>query len=241
MLYRNGLFLAIILVTGGVWTCPSVAAPSVKKLGGTIVGNFKSGTPTTINTRAPSLRTINSTTKSASLSNNSKSNTKPSPKTSSSVDSARLPGLHGNLIKGMGSKLSANYASPTNGGGTSDLAQRIDNLEKEIISKQETLESGNGISINGTTISLSEEIASLPERLEEINKEIEDLDEKIDAAGLSGDYYTIDETQAYLQQNYYTKPYLDQIISQLSNANVVDQFDPSFLHQGQNQEPKAQP
>ena len=89
------------------------------------------------------------------------------------------------------------------------------------------MQSGDGIEIDGNTISLNGDAASLPERMEEIAKEIDDLVAQFN----TDDYYTIGETQEYLEENYYTKDEVDKVVSQLSNPNVVNEFDPGFLHQ----------
>ena len=90
------------------------------------------------------------------------------------------------------------------------------------------MEPGNGISVDGNIISLSDEMATLPEKIDTINQDIDDLNEKIEAAGLSDEYYT--------------KEQVDSIISQLSDMNIVDTFvEEDFLQLVQGHTPKGQP
>ena len=246
MLYRNCLIFAVVLATGGILARPAMSAPFVKKIGvatnntQTNVGNDTSAkTSATPQQRAPSLRVSGSATESGPKGTGDSGSA--SSKMTGTANSARLSGLHGNLVKGIGSKLSSNYPTPQPvAPGTPDLTQRVIDLESEMATKQEILEPGDGIDIKGNTISVSEGILALPGQMDGLAQEIDDLNDKFDAAGLSDDYYTIAETEAYLEQNYYTQQYLDVIISQLSNPNVVNHFDPGFLHQGQTQNPKGQ-
>lgn len=236
-MYQKRLFFVVALITAGVLARPLMAAPTVKKLGGTTSDSFAGkGIPArtlTLNQRAPSLRLSNAATKSTTITNDTKNTTQ---KKTSAADSARLPGLHGNLLKGLSTKLSENNKS-SGGKDNSDLLQRVIDLEADMATKQESLEPGNGIDINGNQISLTEEMATLPEKIDTINQDIDDLNDKIEAAGLSDDYYTKEQ----IETHYYNKAYLDPILSQISSANIADEFVPDFLHQGQNQNPKAQP
>lgn len=189
--------------------------------------------------RAPSVRALTLSNKPTTTpeTNTKKSNS--ASKTTSSINSPRLPGLHGNLVQGIGSKLSAKNTPQPSGIDVSDLAQRIVDLEEEIQTKQEILESGNGIDIDGKTISLSQEIVSLPERLEEINQNIDNLNKQFDPK----DYYTVGD----IEQNYYTKEDIDQIVEeridqitpQLPDLEIVNTFDSTFLvNKGKKQEQK---
>ncbi|MBO4480858.1 MAG: hypothetical protein J5742_04570 [Alphaproteobacteria bacterium] len=245
-MYSTKLFFGVVFVAGGLLACPVIAAPTVKNLEGatstSAYGNVR-GTKgiqaesTTAGKRASSVRALSLATKPAATKtvNGTYVGTT---KTANAVDSARTPGKHNNLIKGISSKLSSsNSSQPGGSGNTSDLERRITDLEAEMATKQDILESGNGIDINGNTISLSEEIAVLPEIIDELTQNIDELGEQIDAVTLPENYYTIDETEAYLQQHYYTKQYVDQIVNQLSKTNIASHFDPAFLHQGQSAQP----
>ena len=121
--------------------------------------------------RAPSLKTNTTTVKNGNTNSWSKS--------MNSVDSARMSGLHGNIGKGINSKISSSQTSSSGGGSgsssTSDLERRITNLETEISTKQGILRSGEGIDVSGTTISVSEEIANLPTTMSEISQEVDSL------------------------------------------------------------------
>lgn len=236
-MYQRGLFLLVILATGGCLTHLGVAAPVVKKLGDPTNNNYYSNfqeikTPqvqtSTITNRAPAIRVSGAATKSVSKTVGGTQTVSTTPKSGTYIDATRKSGLHNNLIKGVGSKLSS--SSPSGGGGaTSDLIQRITNLEQEMATKQEILDAGDGIDITGNTIGLMPDISDLPTRIDEMAQEIDDLNEKVDGAGLSNDYWTAEETQDYLEQHYYTAEYVNQIINQIK-PNVVNDFDPGFLH-----------
>lgn len=226
-MYLTGLFLVVILATGGGFIHPSVAAPTVKKID--VVSSTNSNlTPTkssTTSNRAPSLRISGSVGESTSKTANSTKTTT----TKTSDDSVRLPGLHGNLVKGIGSKLSSNYSQQPGGVITSDLMQRVINLEEDVATKQEYLESGDGIDIDGNTISLSEEILGLPEKLQEINQELDDLNGKIGTTSLSENYYTIDQTQDYVQKiikaNGNNEMLYDSVTKEYKNVTIINHFD----------------
>ena len=57
------------------------------------------------------------------------------------------------------------YSPQPQGIDNSDLLKRVTDLENQIGAKQNNLEAGEGIVINGNTISVSEEIAGLPEQV----------------------------------------------------------------------------
>ena len=243
MLYRNALFLAVGALTMSVFTYSSVAAPAVKRLGGTNTSNIQNSKVTSLKSptgqRASSLR-MGGYAKPASKTTNGTSITGSTPKTVGSSNSMRISGLHGNIVHGIGSHLSGNHTTPSGGSGgadTSELTQRVIALESQMATKQTTLESGDGIIIDGNTIGLSGEMAGVPERLDTIDQQISDLNDFVNITN----YYTIDQTQGYLQQNYYDKPTIDQIISQLPTAKIANNFDPSFLHSGQNNGDQGQP
>ena len=217
MLYRNGLFLAVGVVLVGVFASPSVAAPTVKRLGVSntsgIQSNIKASkitTPkattalknsTTSGQRAPSVRVLGGTSVKPVIkatNNTAVSNT--SAKTTSAIDAERLSVIRKNLIKG-GVGTSASVAPQTQSVENDNMLKRI--------------------------IALEEQVADLPEKVNEIDQKISGLDNKVDVANLAENYYD----KGYIQDNYYTKQYVDQIVSQLSGANVVDHFDPGFLHQ----------
>ena len=234
-MYQKRLFFAVALIMAGVLAHPLMAAPTVKKLGGVDSSTFldkdtQVRTPI-LNQRAPSLRLSSATTKSSTITGG----TKTASKSQNATDSARLPGLHGNLMKGISSKLVANKDAQPSGDKTSGLTQRIIDLEADMATKQETLEPGDGIDINGAMIRLTEDITNLPDRIDTISQDIDDLNEKIEAAGLYGEYYTKEQ----IDTGYYNKAYLDPILSQITNAKVAKDFDPGFLHPGQ--PPKVQP
>ena len=236
-MYQKRLFFAVVLITAGVLARPLMAAPTVKKLSGATSDSFAGkGTParTSILTqRAPSLRLSGTTTKSALQTTNDTKNTNTASKSQNATNSARLPGLHGNLMKGLASKLATNGQSSSGGNDNSELLQRIIDLEADMATKQETLEPGDGIDINGATIRLTEDITNLPDRIDTISQDIDDLNEKIEAAGLDGEYYTKEQ----IDTGYYNKAYLDPILSQISSDNIVKDFSPKIFEQP----PKAQP
>lgn len=217
-----------------------MAAPSVKKIGGisnsSVLGNIHNNENKNIQSssvaskRMPSVRVLGAGKSYDKITSTQKK--------VSSVDSVqtsdteRMSGLRGNLIKGLSSKLSANTPSgasqPTNSGvPTSDLEMRIENLEKEISKKQDTLIFGDGIDINENTVSVSQDVANLSEEINEINQKIDELTEQIDDVALPETY----PTKSYIEEHYYEKADLDEKLNQLSNPNIVSDFDPSFLNQ----------
>jgi hypothetical protein len=225
---------------GGIITYPSVAvsainkthnnAPSVRLLGAGVkpaVKTFEANNNTS-SKKASSVRTLGMTVKP-------QTNKQLNKTANNNIDRSSM---HTNLLKGIGKKIAVTPSikpsqptQPTTSGTTipADLEQRITNLQNDIDSKQNILTAGNGIDINGNIISLSEQMQNLPERIEEINQKTDNLTDQINNATLPQNYYTVDETEEYLQQHYYTKQYVDAIVNQLSNANVVKNFDPSFL------------
>lgn len=235
-MHPKSVILAVILATEGILTSPSRAVPVVKKLGDPTNSNFYSRDSKDIQIqRAPALRTSGATIKPTTTISSSPKVVSTTPKASGYIDSARRSGLHKNLATGLSSKLSSSSTTPSGGGSAvADLTQRIVNLEEAMSNKQEALDAGDGIIIDGKTISVSDDLANLPTTLDEINQEIDNLHEMIDGAGLSDDYWTADETQNYLEQNYYTKEYVNQIVNQI-RPEVVNDFDPGFLHTEENQ------
>ena len=242
MLYRNMLFLAVGLVSVGILTCPSVAAPAVKRLGVSGGNNVQSNIQnskmaaskpstsaiktTNAGQRAPSVRLGTYTTKPVvkTVGGTKLSGAKTS--ASNIADAERLSVIRKHLIQG-GTGTTSGIAPQTQSVETDNMLKRIVALEEQMLNKQEILEAGEGITIDDKTIAVSEEIGALPEKVNEIDQKISGLDNKVDIANLSENYYD----KGYIQENYYTKQYVDQIVSQLSGANIVNTFDPSFLHQ----------
>ena len=243
MLYRNVLFLAFSLVSTGVLMYPVLGAPTVKRLGATNTGGTQVNNvvpPKTTTPRASSIRTSGSylSSKNVATGGTNVSGTTAST-TSGSANSMRLSGLHGNIVKSISSKIPSNNTTPSGGADTdvSDLTNRVVALEDQMATKQETLEPGDGIDITGNTIGVTEEIALLPDKVAEMEQQVGDLTDFVDVTK----YYTIDQTKTYLQSNYYTKQYVDQIVGDLANAKVVKVFDPSFLRDGQTGGTQGQP
>lgn len=228
---KHVAFFVLLLVTGGLLSYPSMAASTIKKIGG-IAHNDVSGDVT-----KQSMIKLTTTTPSANtLSLSSQNRDSNTATTLNSATSPRLPGLHSNIVKNIGAKLTANSDGQSNGGNgnksdlslssklsgnvistsnKSDLAQRVLVLESEMSNKQDILAAGDGTSIDDSTISLTSEYASLPDAVDDINAELDDLNERIQAVELTD---------------------LEPIISQLSNISIVKDFDPRFLD-----EPKVQP
>lgn len=221
MLYKNWLFLAAGFVSVCIFAHPSVAVPTVRKLGVSANNNVQSNIQngrisqtksSTAGNRAPSVRLLGSSAKTTSKAINNAKSIKATSTTTNSTDSSRLSGLHGNLVKGIGTKIAQGYTPSTSGIGTSELEQRVNALEEEMIIK-----SGDGLIIDGNKIILSEEIKDLPEQVAEINQKVEELNEKFDSA------------------NYATESYVQEIVSQLTNAKIVNHFDSGFLTGNQGQ------
>ncbi|MFQ6759989.1 MAG: hypothetical protein ACLRFM_01120 [Alphaproteobacteria bacterium] len=226
MLNRCGRFFVFCLIA----TCGVVravcAAPTVRKFGmptsasdGATTNKqsmIKMSTANKIAAAVPVVKTTNTPT------NNTDANAVNIVSKTPGADGARLSGLfHGNIIKGIGTKLSTNYASPSGGntsGATSELSQRINDLENALDAKQEALKSGNGIYIDGKTIGLSQEMANLPEKLQEINQEIDDLNEKFSGTNFEQIQQIIDN----IQNN--TTIY-DSGTQEYKRVTIVDDFD----------------
>ena len=173
MSHWNVLFLAVVVLANGILTFPSLAAPTVKNLGGATSG-ISTGTKTqTTNNRNPSVRALGLSNASVTTTNNGANTV--ATKATTSGDSTRLSGLHNNIIKSIGSKLSANHAAQPSDTNKYDLNQRVTNLEEAMVTKQEILEPGDGIDIKGNTIGLSAGMLSLPERLDEIEQIVSQL------------------------------------------------------------------
>lgn len=218
MLHQNRRFLAVLLVLVCAFAYSSYAAPAVKRLGMSNSGNIQNSnvTPSKVSvtpsksatssmSRPASVRLVGSSvTPVAKVGGTTSLNAKT--KTTGSVDTERLAAIGKNLIK------TKPIVQPSN-------VQPSSAETSELLKRVETLEGKMG------------QISDLPEKVAEIDTQISDLNEKVDVANLSSNYYTIGQTQEYLEQYYYTKAYVDQIVSQLTGANVVDHFDPSFLHQ----------
>jgi len=237
MLYKEGLFLAVILLTVGVFTHPSGAVPTVNKFSSPVNNNIHNNilTSKTNPLKTSTIGTLSVSGASLNSANKTESKTtgvnvlSSAPTLEDSMDSTRIPGLHSNFIKGISAKLSSNYTQqPSNNVGNSDLTQRIIDLEEDIAKKQEILESGNGISIDGKTISLSQEIVTLPERLDEIDQEIDSLNKKIESPGAPENYYTIGETQEYVQQAVSNIPgnetIYDSVAKEYKRITIVNEF-----------------
>lgn len=217
----------------GILTYPAVSAPMVKTLGGNMNTGIQNSrvTPAKLSTpsqRASSVRALDSVSKPATKTTGGTTVTSGTPRTSAYVGSVRTPGLHGNLMKGISSKLSAAQSSQQ-GGTTSDLAQRVTSLEQEMLTKQDILESGDGINIDGTVISLSDDMMTMTERLEELNQEIGDLNEQVGNINLTENYYTIEETQDYVQQIVdeiqNNEMIYDSVAKEFKRVTIIDDFD----------------
>ena len=221
----------------------SYAAPAVKRLGVSNSGNIQKNTVTPTKAlvtplknsatnstpRTPSVRLVGSSATPVNKVGGGTTSLNSKVKTAGTTEAERLAAIGKNLIKTK--VVSSGTSVQPQGVDNSALIKRITDLENQIDAKQENLEAGDGIVIDGNIISVSKEISALPETVAEMQQDISDLSDKIIAPGSSESYYTIGQTQAYLQEHYYSKQYVDQIVSQLSGANVVNQFDPSFLHQ----------
>lgn len=219
MLYKNCLFLTAVFVSACVLVHSAVAVPTVKKLGNSANNNAhiniqngklqptKSYLP---GKRGTSVRVLGTAAKATTKPVSNVKTVKTVSKTAGSADSSRLSGLHGNIVKGISSKLSQSQTPQPSGIDTSNLEQRVNLLEEKIITK-----SGDGLIIDGNKITLSEEMKELPEKMAEITQKVEDLSTEFD----TDNYYTIEQTNAYVQQ----------IVSQLNQANIADHFDPGFL------------
>lgn len=162
------------------------AAPTIKKFGINTTNNTQDNinktslTKLPANPRASSVRAFGLSNSQATPDNSINIAAKPV----NNNNSMRLSALHNSVIKGLSSKLSTSSAQQQqqpviDNPATLDLAQRVMDLETEISTKQENLESGDGIVFDGKTISLTNEILTLPNEIDEINQEIDNLNQKI--------------------------------------------------------------
>ena len=187
MLRQSMVFLIFASVILGMSASPVIAAPTIKKFGINTTNNTQDNINKTSLTKLPASPRASSV-RAFGLSN-SQANTNNSiniaAKPVTPNNSMRLSALHNSVIKGLSSKLSTSSAQQqqqqpvVDNPITSDLEQRVMNLETEVSTKQETLESGDGIIFDGKTISLTNEIMTLPDEIDEINQELDNLNEKI--------------------------------------------------------------
>ena len=188
MLHQSVVFLIFASVILGMSASPVIAAPTIKKFGinttNTTQDNINKTSLTKIpaSPRASSVRAFGLSNSQANTNNSINIASKPV----TPNNSMRLSALHNSVIKGLSSKLSTSSAQQqqqqqpvVDNPITSDLEQRVMNLETEVSTKQETLESGDGIIFDGKTISLTNEIMTLPDEIDEINQELDNLNEKI--------------------------------------------------------------
>lgn len=187
MLRQSVVFLIFASIILGMSASPVIAAPTIKKFGINTTNNpqdnisKKNLTKLPANPRASSVRAFGLSNSQATPDNSINIAAKPV----NNNNSMRLSALHNSVIKGLSSKLSTSSAQQqqqqpvTDNPATLDLAQRVMDLETEISTKQENLESGDGIIFDGKTISLTDEILTLPNEIDEINQEIDNLNQKI--------------------------------------------------------------
>ena len=187
MLRQSVIFLIFASVILGMSASPVIAAPTIKKFGINTTNNTQDNinktslTKLPASSRASSVRAFGLSNSQANTNNSINIAAKPV----TPDNSMRLSALHNSVIKGLSSKLSTSSAQQqqqqpvVDNPITSDLEQRVMNLETEVSTKQETLESGDGIVFDGKTISLTDEILTLPNEIDEINQELDNLNEKI--------------------------------------------------------------
>lgn len=187
MLRQSMVFLIFASVILGMSASPVIAAPTIKKFGINTTNNTQDNINKTSLTKLPasprasSVRAFGLSDSQANTNNSINIAAKPV----TPNNSMRLSALHNSVIKGLSSKLSTSSAQQqqqqpvVDNPITSDLEQRVMNLETEVSTKQETLESGDGIIFDGKTISLTNEIMTLPDEIDEINQELDNLNEKI--------------------------------------------------------------
>ena len=187
MLRQSMVFLIFASVILGMSASPVIAAPTIKKFGINTTNNTQDNINKTSLTKLPASPRVSSVRafglSDSQANTNNSINIAAKPVTPN--NSMRLSALHNSVIKGLSSKLSTSSAQQqqqqpvVDNPITSDLEQRVMNLETEVSTKQETLESGDGIIFDGKTISLTNEIMTLPDEIDEINQELDNLNEKI--------------------------------------------------------------
>lgn len=184
---QSAMFLMFVSVILGMSASQVFAAPTVKKFGINATNNTQNNiskknlTKLPASPRASSVRAFGLSSTPTNTNNSISVAEKPV----NNNNSIRLSALHNSVIKGLSSKLSTSSAQQQqqqpviDSPATLDLAQRVTDLETEISTKQENLESGDGIVFDGKTISLTDEIMTLPNEIDEINQEIDNLNQKI--------------------------------------------------------------
>ena len=187
MLRQSVIFLIFASVILGMSAFPVIAAPTIKKFGINTTNNTQDNINKTSLTKLPASPRASSVRAFglSSTPTNTNNSISVAEKPVTPNNSMRLSALHNSVIKGLSSKLSTSSAQQQpqqpviDNPDTLDLAQRVTDLETEISTKQETLESGDGIVFDGKTISLTDEILTLPNEIDEINQELDNLNEKI--------------------------------------------------------------
>lgn len=187
MLRQSMVFLIFASVILGMSASPVIAAPTIKKFGINTTNNTQDNINKTSLTKLPASPRASSVRAFglSSTPTNTNNSINIAAKPVNNNNSMRLSALHNSVIKGLSSKLSTSSAQQqqqqpvVDNPITSDLEQRVMNLETEVSTKQETLESGDGIIFDGKTISLTNEIMTLPDEIDEINQELDNLNEKI--------------------------------------------------------------
>lgn|GEM_PF-3697562 len=184
---QSAMFLMFVSVILGMSASQVFAAPTVKKFGINTTNNTQNNINKTSLTKLPASPRASSVRAFglSSTPTNTNNSISVAEKPVNNNNSMRLSALHNSVIKGLSSKLSTSSAQQqqqqpvTDNPAILDLAQRVTDLETEISTKQENLESGDGIVFDGKTISLTDEIMTLPNEIDEINQEIDNLNQKI--------------------------------------------------------------
>ena len=232
---QSGLFVVAIL---SAWVFGANAAPSVKVLGVKKTGDANS--TLTLNSQAAKKSVPVSRIGSVKTSNFqaaksvNKTGTGQVGGTTGGATNRLSVGKYihsGGVQSGVIKTTVPSVATPSSDDFLS-LRDKVEQLEAEVALKQNALQTGDGLVVENGVLSLSQDIEGLADSIANLKQQMAD---KADLLNVTNNYYTIGQTEEYLNQNYYNRQYVDRIVEQLSGARVVSQFDPAFLHQEESQ------
>lgn len=113
-----------------------------------------------------------------------------------------------------------------------DLADRVQDLEDGMETKQDTLVAGSGVVLEDNTISLSDDFAQLPSQMDEMQDEIDTKVTQADVNNSLNNYYTKYEVQNILNDmtGSDVKTIYDYATGERKYVTVVDNFNEAILN-----------
>lgn len=183
---RGALF--VTLVSMGLFSSPSGAVPTIKKVG-TNTGDTTSTKTTNdsglapITTQTGTVQPTRFVTVSAGI----------IPKTikTNGINVHTPGGAISGVINSVPSETSDTHAS----NDIVSLSDRVSELDAAVKAKQDVLTPENGIKIEKNMIGLSPEMAGLPEKIDEISQELSTLNNKVDDIVDGGNNETLSDLQ----------------------------------------------